>query len=520
MQTELFEAAKLQEYNRLVAERKMSEGGEELEGAKEGDGKGILPFVVKPEPDGQDVTGRAGLPLVVEAFRGHSGDKLVEQHLKLKLRKRGYSEVEFVEAFLLLQAAGGDHLDDFEVLREDGGLCRLLDRQLPSPDAGRGFLLRFHDEKLIKAAEQRAQQVGELSFVPEESKALAGLGQVHAGFMRSVADPTFGTVATLDHDATIIDSYKQEAKWHYKGGKGYQPVAVYWAEQGLVVADEFRDGNVPAGKNNLRLIQRAFLSLPEWVTELGFRADSACYEERVLQWLANPERKGGPKGKIGFTISADMSVELKAACERVLEPDALGEEDEPRWEMLDDTRANETVEWAEIEFTPGNWPKDAKPLRYLVLRFKRRQGELFPSGERVKNLAVVTNRRGPGDEIIRWHWKKAGTIEHVHDETKNGLGAGVLPCAEFGANAAWYRLTMLTFNVLVSIKRLTLPPEQQQVRAKRLRFLVFDLAAKITRHARYLFSHIKDTALSRIKMLAARTWYRLHRRGVIPVPSG
>ena len=34
-----------------------------------------------------------------------------------------------------------------------------------------------------------------------------------------------------------------------KGGVGYQPVAVYWAEQDLVIADEYRDGNVPAGMN-------------------------------------------------------------------------------------------------------------------------------------------------------------------------------------------------------------------------------------------------------------------------------
>jgi hypothetical protein len=85
------------------------------------------------------------------------------------------------------------------------------------------------------------------------------------------------TKATLDHDATILESHKREAQAHYKGGRGYQPAVVYWAEQDLVVADEFRDGNVPAGMENLRLIQRAFASLPSTVRERYFRADSACY---------------------------------------------------------------------------------------------------------------------------------------------------------------------------------------------------------------------------------------------------
>jgi four helix bundle protein len=41
----------------------------------------------------------------------------------------------------------------------------------------------------------------------------------------------------------IIESHKKEALPHYKGGRGYQPSLVYWVEQDVVVADEFRDGN-------------------------------------------------------------------------------------------------------------------------------------------------------------------------------------------------------------------------------------------------------------------------------------
>jgi hypothetical protein len=60
---------------------------------------------------------------------------------------------------------------------------------------------------------------------------------------------------------------------------------------------------------------------------------------------------------------------------------------------------------------------------------------------------VVTNRAGKLAELIRWHWQKAGTIELVHAVTKNEVGAAVPPCGRFGANAAWYRLSLLTYNV-------------------------------------------------------------------------
>jgi hypothetical protein len=224
---------------------------------------------------------------------------------------------------------------------------------------------------------------------------------------------------------------------------GYQPVAVYWAEQDLVIADEYRDGNVPAGMSNLPLIQRSFQSLPSSITKFFFRADSACYEQNVLRWLADEQRADGPQGPIGFTISADMTTELQRTCSEV---------PEDHWQLIDE-RPDETVCCAEVEFTPGTWSKHAAPLRYIAVRIKKRQGLLFASGYEQKVLAVVSNRYElPAAELLRWHWAKAGTIEHIHDVTKNELGAAP-PSKYFGANAAWYRLSLLTYNVLSAMNR-------------------------------------------------------------------
>ena len=40
-----------------------------------GEGRGILPFVVRDGEEADTVTGRAGLPLVVEAFHGDVGSR-------------------------------------------------------------------------------------------------------------------------------------------------------------------------------------------------------------------------------------------------------------------------------------------------------------------------------------------------------------------------------------------------------------------------------------------------------------
>jgi len=135
-----------------------------------------------------------------------------------------------------------------------------------------------------------------------------------------------------------------------------------------------RDGNVGAGMATLPLIQRAFASLPATVTAYAFRADTACYDERTLQWLADPARPGGPRGPIGFTVGADMTQDLHAVCAAVAEA---------TWQLVED-RPDETVHCTEVEFTPGDWPKRAQPLRSVALRIRKKQGQLFASGADTK----------------------------------------------------------------------------------------------------------------------------------------
>ncbi len=456
--------------------------------------QGLLPYVVEVVADSGGVTGRAGLPLVLETMRALGLDRAIAEHVHVRERQSGYTEAEKIEALILLLAAGGDCLDDIAILQADGGLGRLIGRRFPSADTLRHFLYACHDERLI--AEAQAQRpAGQVAYIPAENAALQGVARVNTALVHRVAAQGKSTTATLDHDATLQESHKREALPHYQGGRGYQPAAVVWVEQDLVVADEYRDGNVGAGMATLPLIQRAFASLPSTVTTFYFRADTACYDERTLKWLADPARPGGPGGPIGFTIGADMTQDLHAVCAAV---------PEVRWACFED-RPDETVHCTEVEFVPGDWKKDAPPLRYVALRIQKKQGQLFASGADTKYLAVVSNRWDlAAPALLRWHWQKAGTIELVHDITKNELGAAVPPCGRFGANAAWYRLSLLTYNVLSALKSLALPPSLSAARPKRLRFAVFTLAGRLVTHAGRLRLRVSAAAERLAGLIAAR----------------
>ena len=449
--------------------------------------QGVLPFRYEGEPDGDEVTAWAGLPLLVELMVKLGLPRHAEAELCVRERESGFTSFQMLSAMVLLLAAGGECMDDIQMLRNDKALSALLGHALPSSPSIRRYLELFHDEYVMGARPVEPHK----AWIAPESHLLRALGRVQTHLVHAVAknESTPVHVATIDHDATFIEAHKVLALQHYKGGRGYQPASAVWAETMLVLADEFRDGNVPAGMSNLPLIERAFASLPDSVTERYFRADSACYEGKVLRWLASPERN------IGFAISADMTPELRELSSNL---------DEKQWQRFE-TRSDLSVDISEVEFSPGDsWPKDAPALRYLVLRFRHLQGELFADGACTKYFAIVTNREGPAAGIVEWHRLKAGTIEQFHAITKNELGAGVMPSGKFGANAAWYRFVLLTHNVLIALKRLALPPELLDARPKRLRLRVFTLAAKVTRHARQLVARVAARLLDAVNLLLVR----------------
>ena len=453
----------------------------------------ILPYRIEVTAANDGLTSHAGLPLVAETMRAMGLDQATSELLNLRKRNSGLTDYQKVESIVVLMAAGGDCYDDMAVLRSDAGLQRLLGYSLPSPDSVRAFINAFHDEEVIEQA-KAGRSPNAIAYIPAEGEHLKALAAINVALCHAVAQQGKSKTATLDHDATIQESHKSQAMPHYKGGVGYQPVAVYWAEQDLVIADEYRDGNVPAAMDNLPLIRRGFRSLPLSITKLYFRADSACYDQNVLRWLANVHRDGGPHGTIGFSISADMTPELRRLCTEI---------PEDQWQLVDE-RANETVCCADVEFTPGNWPKNSQPLRYVAVRIKKHQGLLFASGYEQKFLAVVSNRTDISpQQLLRWHWQKAGTIEHIHDVTKNELGAAP-PSKYFGANAAWYRFSMLTYNVLSAMKSIALPPTLSAARPNRLRFALFSLAGKIASHAGELVLRISAAADHLVQLARAR----------------
>lgn len=477
-----------------------------------------LPFQYQSEKNTSGLTGFAGLPLYLELAIKSGFTQYIQETLNTKAR--GWTDTEMILSLLWLNLTGGDCISDIERLEQDAGLRTLLmkfatqgmqrqqrrdyekrwrktkARGLPSNAALHRYLAQFHSPE-----EEKKRVVGE-AFIPAPNTHLQSLIALNKPLIACIQSQFPKTQATLDQDATLVHTYKQKAYYSYKKYKAYQPFNTYWAEQGLLLHSEFRDGNVPAGYEQLRVFKEALSLLPDNVTQVFLRSDCAGYQAALLHYCA--EGQNARFGVIEFAIAARVTQAFKHAV-RELKPEAW----QPLYQtQADGSRIQTHQEWAEVNFVP-NWAgysKNQAPYRYLALRealpaiASAQETETLPfqtiqdNTTTYKLFAVVTNRDIDGHALLQWHRERCGKSEQVHSTQKAGLAGGQLPSNHFGVNAAWWQIMILAYNLNRLMQSVALPSKLQESKMKALRFHVIQLPGRIVYHARQLVIRVGKQA--------------------------
>lgn len=506
--------------------------------------QGVLPFQYEGQ-EGSGMTALAGLGVYLDLAAAAGLGASIGRHLRLREGGQGWTDRQVVMALMLLHLAGGDCVEDLQVLEGDEGFCQLLkrvelcglprrerrelerrwrkqrERTVPSPPAVFRYLARFRD------AEQEAQRGPGRSFIPAPTEGLRGLQKINTDLVAFVQQQAPESVATLDKDATLVATEKQDALYCYKKYRAYQPLNVWWAEQQLVVASEFRDGNVGAGDQMLRMLKQVEAQLPEGVQQVRLRSDSAGYQHDLMRYCEQGESERF--GRIEFAISCDVTPAFSAAVAEVAEPD---------WQPLEKKRKGETgrQEWAEVCFVPNRVArkKHGCEYRYLAVREPLRQGQLELSGceeqlelpdcpslvmeqVRYKISGLVTNIQRDvwaGDQVIHWLHERCGKSEEVHGTMKTDLGGGQLPSAHFYDNAAWWAIMILALNLNAAMKKLALGGSWMARRMKAIRFHLICVPGRLVRHARRLSLKISRRHPAFALLLQARQ----RIRALLPAP--
>jgi hypothetical protein len=157
--------------------------------------QGVLPYTHEEEKN----TSRhdrplAGLPVYLDLASVLGLGEHIRQHMHIK--ERGWTDGQTLLSLILLNLAGGDSVDDLEVLEKDKDFCSVLDRiktkgltrkkrrdqerrwrktthrAVPSPSAIFRYLAAFHDPE-----EEKKRAMGR-AFIPIANEYLRGIMRV------------------------------------------------------------------------------------------------------------------------------------------------------------------------------------------------------------------------------------------------------------------------------------------------------------------------------------------------------
>jgi hypothetical protein len=489
--------------------------------------QGVLSYKYEEEKQASGMTALAGLPVYLDLASVLGLGDHIRTHLQVKAQ--GWTDEQMILSLILLNLAGGDCVDDLRILEKDDGFSKVLSRvatkgltrrerraqerrwrkeqhrSVPSPSAVFRYLAAFHNP-----LEEKKREKGK-AFIPAPNEHLSGLARVNRDFVASIQKRHPLPDATLDMDATLVATGKADALFSYERYRAYQPFNVRWAEQELMLHTEFRDGNVPAGYEQLRVLKEALAMLPEGVKNVYLRSDTAGYQHDLLRYCEKTNHSRF--GRIEFAIGADVTKEFKKA---VAEAEAW----KPLMKELDGEMVTTGKEWAEVCFVPAAICHSKKdPLyRYIATRELLKQPELpgmegrveLPfqtltmEAKRYKIFGIVTNRDTEGNELITWLHKRCGKSEEAHSIMKEDLAGGRLPSADFGANAAWWGIMILAFNLNAAMKQLALGGSWVTKRMKALRFALINLPGRVMSHARELVIRLTNGHPSLKILLDAR----------------
>jgi len=515
--------------------------------------QGVLPVKYEEEKKDFGTTAYGGLLLFLDLFSKIGFFQMVRTHLKAKEDKQGWSDLQFLICLLLLNICGGDCVDDVKNMGKDDGLMRILKhlelrnafgrrriqlkRQwrngkkdaVPSASSIFRYLLLFHNVR------QEALREDHKAFIPAPNQHLLGLAKINKAMLEVLQLNNPQKVATIDMDATLVESNKENALYSYKNFKGYQPFNAWWYEQNYLVHTEFRDGNVPAGFEQKRVFNEALDSLPEGVEKVYLRSDTAGYQHNLLKYCEMGENKRF--GRIEFAIGCDVVKEFKKAVYEVEESDW-----HPIYKELNGELKETGQEWAEVCFVPTAISRSKKgpDYRYLATRELIKQRELpgqdmeelcqqsfsFPNmkinNKRYKIFGVVTNLDWYGEAIIHWLRKRCGNSEHVHSEMKGEFCGGQLPSGKFGSNAAWWWIMVLSLNLTSMMKNMVFEKCWKKRRMKSVRYSIINIAGRVISKGKELVIRLSkghpsfDSLLSARKRIAS-LWTL---NSCLPVPGG
>lgn len=298
---------------------------------------------------------------------------------------------------------------------------------------------------------------------------LQGLLKLHDRYRREfLFRPQSMSRIVFDFDTSVLTlfGHQENARIGYnpkkRGRPSYHPLFCFEGQTGDCWAGELYPGNIHPASIAIPFLEAAIAKLPRPIRRKYFRGDSAFFDGKVVDF----HNSHG----IGYAIAARMTSPIKR-----------------RLSDLEYEQVSRHVDIAEFTYQPYRW---TKAERFIVIRRPLPeepswQLSLFKMGKYTYHV-LVTNLRLKPINVWRFYNRRA-TAELVIRELKEAYATGKIPTKFFGANAAFFQISLLAYNLLNWFKRLCLPSDHQRMTLQSIRYRLLVVPAEL------VFPHNKAT---------------------------
>ena len=126
--------------------------------------------------------------------------------------------------------------------------------------------------------------------------------------------------------------------------------------------------------------------------------------------------------------------------------------------------------------------KEGAAYRLIVVRKRNQQRALFPEFEYAYRL-YLTNTDWSTHMVVRLY-RKCAEAENIIRELKEGYALDHILSEDFLANAVFFQLQLLAYNLVQVFKLSHLNRLWWELRIKQLRYLLINIAGVVAPHAR------------------------------------
>jgi hypothetical protein len=285
---------------------------------------------------------------------------------------------------------------------------------------------------------------------------------------------------TLDIDATGIESHKESALFTYKGYPGYMPIVGHLAENGMVVSEEFREGNEPPASRNLEFLKQCIKQMSKGKDIKRFRADAASYQADIMNYCT--------KRGIEFAIGADLDEAVLRAIESISESE---------WEPYKAGHIAETVHCMN---------RTQKAFRLIVVR-RPYQGKLFgDEDKKLRYTAIAASMAGKAQEVLEWYNQRGECSENRIKDLKIGFGMERMPCGQSHANAVFFRIGAIAYNIYRLFLMKTLDQSWHKHQVQTVRWRLYQTAGKVVSHSNRMYLKVRQGLYNLFARIRLRIW--------------